>query len=154
MMLNQDYKDMLSLLLENKVNFLLVGAYALAAHGFPRATADIDIFVKPSQENAARVYKALSEFGAPLEGVSVADFEMPGTILQIGVQPRRIDLMTEIDGLNFDQASEDKDIVDIEGLSVPVISKSKLIINKMATGRDKDRLDVKNLNNIDNSKKP
>lgn len=144
-MLNQDYKDMLSLLLENEVNFLLVGAYALAVHGFPRATADIDIFVKPSKENAKRVYKALSEFGAPLENVFIADFEVPGTILQIGVKPRRIDLITEIDGLTFDEADLDKDIVNIEGLSVPIISKSKLIINKLATGRDKDRLDAENL---------
>ncbi|OHD68407.1 MAG: hypothetical protein A2W19_14420 [Spirochaetes bacterium RBG_16_49_21] len=146
-MLNQDYRDMLSLLLENKVDFLLVGAYALAVHGFPRATADIDVFVKPSQGNARRVYKALSEFGAPLGNVSVADFESPGTILQIGVAPRRIDLITEIGGLSFDEASEDKDIVEIEGLSIPVISKAKLIINKLATGREKDRLDAEALKN-------
>jgi predicted nucleotidyltransferase len=147
-MLNQDYKDMLSLLLENEVEFLLVGAYALAVHGFPRATSDIDIFVKPSRQNAQRLYEALAKFGAPLENVSLSDFEEPGTILQIGVKPRRIDLITEIDGVSFDEAKEDKELVEIEGLQVPVISKKKLIKNKMATGRDQDKLDVKNLNKL------
>ena len=146
-MLNQDYKDMLSLLLENEVDFLLVGAYALAAHGFPRATADIDIFVRPSKENANHVFKALSEFGAPLGNVSISDFEVPGTILQIGVKPRRIDMITGIDGLTFDEAEEGKVIVEIECLSIPVISKRNLIINKRATGRDKDKLDAENLEN-------
>jgi hypothetical protein len=148
MMLNQDYKDMLSLLLENDVEFLLVGAYALAIHGYPRATADIDIFIKPSSKNSRRLYEALTTFGAPLETVSLSDFEKPGTILQIGVKPRRIDLITEIDGLSFDEAKEDNEIVSIEGLNVPVISKQKLIINKMATGRDKDRLDAENLKGL------
>ena len=146
-MLNQDYKDMLSLLLAHKVEFLVVGAYAMAAHGFPRATADIDIFVKPSGENAKRIFQTLAEFGAPLENVSPSDFEIPGIILQIGVKPRRIDLLTEIAGLSFDEANEDRNIVDIEGLSIPVISKSKLITNKMATGRAQDRLDAENLRN-------
>lgn len=144
-MLNQDYKDMLCLLLENKVDFLLVGAYALAAHGFPRATAGIDIFVRPSKENAQHVYKTLSEFGTPLENVSISDFEVPGIILQIGVKPRRIDMITKIDGLTFDEADNGKVIVNIEGLSIPVISKHNLIINKRATGREKDKLDAENL---------
>lgn len=144
-MLNQDYRDMLSLLLENEVDFLLVGAYALAVHGFPRATADIDIFVRPSKRNAKHVIKTLSEFGAPLKDISISDFETPGIILQIGVEPRRIDMITEIDGLTFDEAAKGKVVVDIEGLSIPVISKRTLIINKRATGRDKDRLDAKNL---------
>jgi hypothetical protein len=146
-MLNPDYKEMLFLLLENRVDFLLVGAYALAVHGFPRATGDIDIFLKPSPENARRAHKALSEFGAPLGNVSLADFESPGTILQIGVAPRRIDLITQISGLTFDEAGEDRDIVEIEGLSIPVISKAKLIINKLSTGRERDRLDAEILKN-------
>ncbi len=144
-MLNQDYKDMLSLLLENKVEFLLVGAYALAAHGLVRATADIDIFVKPSKNNAKHILKVLTEFGAPLENISKSDFEKPGTILQIGVKPRRIDIITEIDGLTFDEAKIGENIVDIEDLAIPVISKSNLIINKRASGRDKDKLDADNL---------
>ncbi|MCK5267289.1 MAG: nucleotidyltransferase [Spirochaetes bacterium] len=146
-MLNQDYKEMLSLLLENKVEFLLVGAYALAVHGFPRATADIDIFVKPSPENASFLYKTLEKFGAPLENISTDDFAHPGIILQIGVAPRRIDIITKIDGLTFDEASKEKEIIEIAGISIPVISKQNLIINKLATGRDKDKIDVKNLKN-------
>ena len=146
-MLNQDYKEMLSLLLVNKVEFLLIGAYALAIHGFPRATADIDIFVKPSSENASLIFKTLEEFGAPTDNISVRDFVQPGTILQIGVAPRRIDIITKIDGLTFDKAADGKDIIDLEGLSIPVISKQNLIINKLATGRDKDKIDADNLKN-------
>ncbi len=147
MMLNQDYKEMLSLLLENKADFLLVGAYALAIHGFPRATADIDIFVKADSENASIIYKTLEQFGAPLKNMSAEDFARPGIILQIGVAPRRIDIITKIDGLTYDEASEDKEIIEIEGLAIPVISKKNLIINKLATGREKDRIDAQNLKN-------
>ncbi len=146
-MLNQDYKEMLSLLLGNEVEFLLVGAYALAAYGFPRATADIDIFVKPGSENALRLYKTLGEFGAPLENISEDDFSHPGIIFQIGVAPRRIDILTEIDGMTFDEAATGKEIIEIENLSIPVISRKNLIINKLATGREKDRLDAENLKN-------
>lgn len=146
-MLNQDYKEMLSLLLDNKVEFLLVGAYALAAHGFPRATADIDIFVKPNSKNASVLFKTLEKFGAPLENISRDDFAHPGIILQIGVAPRRIDIITKIDGLTYDEASKGKEIIEIENLSIPVISKQNLIINKLASGREKDKIDAKNLKN-------
>lgn len=146
-MLNQDYKEMLSLLLENDVDFLLVGAYALAVHGFPRATGDIDIFIKPDKKNAAELLNTLSDFGAPLSDVTNSDFEKPGTILQIGVAPRRIDIITEIDGLTFDEAAIDKQIIEIDNLKIPVISKPNLIKNKKASGREKDLLDAKNLEN-------
>ena len=146
-MLNQDYKEMLSLLLDNKVEFLLVGAYALAAHGFPRATADIDIFVKPNSENASALYKTLEKFGAPLENILRDDFAHPGIILQIGVAPRRIDIITKIDGLTYDEASKGKEIIEIESLLIPVISKQNLIINKLASGREKDKIDARNLKN-------
>jgi len=146
-MLNQDYKEMLSLLLDNKVEFILVGAYALAAHGFPRATADIDIFVKPSSANASILYKTLEKFGTPLESISKDDFAHPEIVLQIGVPPRRIDIITKIDGLTYDEASKGKEVIEIESLSIPVISKQNLIINKLATGREKDKIDAKNLKN-------
>jgi hypothetical protein len=146
-MLNQDYKEMLSILLENKVDFLLVGAYAMAAHGYPRATADLDIFIRPDFENAKKVYKALADFGAPMDSVTIEDFEKPGTIFQIGVIPRRIDVINEIDGVSYEEADNDKVIVDIEALKVPIISKPKLIINKKASGREKDRLDAIRLEN-------
>jgi hypothetical protein len=146
-MLNQDYREMLSILLENKVDFLLVGAYAMAAHGFPRATGDLDIFIRPDVKNAKKVYKALADFGAPMDSITIEDFEKPGTIFQIGVIPRRIDVINEIDGVSYEEAEKDKVIVDIEGLKVPIISKPKLIINKKAAGREQDRLDAIRLEN-------
>lgn len=146
-MLNQDYKEILSLLLENNVSFLLVGAYALAVHGYPRATGDIDIFVKPDHENAIRVFHSLAQFGAPLSNITSDDFKKEDTILQIGVAPRRIDIITTIDGLSFEEAASGKEVVTIEGLDIPVISRKNLITNKLATGREKDRLDAENLLN-------
>jgi len=147
-MLNQDYKEMLSILLENNVDFLVVGAYAMAAHGFPRATADLDIFIRPSQENAKKVYNALAIFGAPMEDIKIEDFAQRGTIFQIGVSPRRIDVINDIDGVLFGEAFEDKDVICIEELNVPIISKQKLIINKKATGKEKDKLDAERLENL------
>lgn len=146
-MLNQDYKDILFLFIKHEVDFLLIGAYAMAVHGFPRATADIDIFIKPDGKNSKRIVNALTEFGAPQDNISVSDFETPGVVIQIGIAPRRIDLISEIDGLTFDEASDDKEVIETEGLSIPVISKEKLIINKLATGREQDRLDAENLKN-------
>lgn len=144
-MLNQDYKEMLSLLIGKDVEFVLVGAYALAVHGFPRATGDIDIFVRPNPENARNVYSCLATFGAPLEGVSVEDFSSPGVIFQIGVAPRRIDILTTIDAVSFQEAIEDALLIDIEGLKIPVLSKANLIINKESTGRAKDKIDAEHL---------
>jgi hypothetical protein len=139
---------MLSILLKNKVDFLLVGAYAMAVHGFPRSTADLDIFIRPDIKNAKKLHLALGEFGAPMESITIEDFTKSGTIFQIGVAPRRIDVINDIDGVSFEEAYKDKDIVDIENLKVPTISKNKLIINKRATGREKDKLDAKRLVNL------
>jgi predicted nucleotidyltransferase len=144
-MLNEDYKEMLQLLSEEQVDFIVVGAYALGAHGYPRATGDIDIWVKPNNTNSRKLYKALARFGAPLEQIEIHDFSMEGIIFQIGVIPRRIDIITKIDGVTYDEADEDKIAVEVEGLMVPVISLDKLIKNKMATGREKDELDIKTL---------
>ncbi len=94
-MLNEDYKDMLHALSVEKAKFILVGAYALAAHGYPRATMDIDIWVKPSPKNADAVLRALRRFGAPLHNLTREDLQKDGTIFQIGVAPRRIDIITE-----------------------------------------------------------
>lgn len=142
-MLNEDYKEMLQGLLDQKVEFIVVGAYALAAHGFPRATGDIDIWVKPDKNNSKKVYEALARFGAPINEIREDEFSQPGLIFQIGVVPRRIDIITEIDAVGFEEADSDKIFVDIDGLKVPVLSVDKLIKNKMATGREKDLLDAK-----------
>ena len=144
-MLNEDYKEMLQLLSEEQVDFIIVGAYALGVYGYPRATGDIDIWVKPNDINSRKLYKALARFGAPLDQVKINDFSNEGIIFQIGVIPRRIDIITKIDGVKYEKADEDKIIVEIEGLKIPVISSDKLIKNKMSTGREKDELDVKTL---------
>lgn len=146
--MNEDYKEMLQGLLDQKVEFIVVGAYALAAHGFPRATGDIDIWVKPDKNNSKKVYKALARFGAPINEIREDEFSQPGLIFQIGVVPRRIDIITKIDAVEFKEADLDKIFVDIDDLKVPVLSVDKLIKNKMATGREKDLLDAKLLKKI------
>jgi hypothetical protein len=134
---------MLQLLLEEHVDFILVGAYALGAHGYPRATGDIDIWVKTDEINSINIYRALEKFGAPLDQIEVNDFANEGIVFQIGVTPRRIDIITHIDGVSFDEADEDKIIVEVEGLKLPILSFDKLIKNKLSTGRERDELDVK-----------
>ena len=144
-MLNSDYKDMLQVLLDNGVKFLLVGAYAMGVHGYPRATGDIDIWVEPSAENSERVYRSMAAFGAPLHEIDEATFATPGIVFQIGVAPRRIDIITAISGVEFDDAYQQRQIVEIEDLSIPLLSLGDLIRHKRATGRDKDRLDADQL---------
>jgi len=141
-MLNSHYKDILSILSEKKVKFLLIGAYAMAVHGYPRSTMDIDLFVMPDPENALFLLQALEEFGAPTGELTREDFQKEDLIFQIGVAPCRIDIVTSIDGLKFEDAYTHSEIIDIEGIKVRVISKPDLIINKRATGRMKDLTDV------------
>ena len=150
-MLNEDYKDMLQALVDERVRFLLVGAYALAAHGYPRATMDIDIWVMPSPENADAVLRALQRFGAPLQALTKADLEKDGTVFQIGVAPRRIDIITAASGLQFDDAFPRSATVDIEGIEVHIPSVADLIINKRASGRTKDLADAEALENLESS---
>src|SRR5919199_6511742 len=122
-MLNPDFRDMLSCLKDEGVEFIVVGAYALAAHGHPRATGDIDIWVRSSPENAQKVISALEEFGAPLSNLSVEDFTTPDLIVQLGVEPCRIDLLTGIDGLNFNEAWGNKLAVTLDDLEIYVLSR-------------------------------
>jgi len=141
-MLNEDYRDMLQILLGNRVRFLVVGAYALGAHGYPRATGDFDIWVDNSADNAKKIRTSLAEFGAPLSDISDSTFTEEGIIFQIGVAPRRIDIITHIDGVNFASAYGNRQIIEVEGLNIPFISKEDLITNKRSTGRAKDALDA------------
>ena len=141
-MLNPDFKDMLSCLKEERVEFLIVGAYALAAHGFPRATGDIDIWVRNSPDNAYRIMAALKKFGAPTSNITEEDFKSPDMVVQIGVEPCRIDLLTRISGVEFDAAWENKISVTVDDIEVYVLSKADLLKNKLATGRDKDQGDI------------
>lgn len=142
-MLNPDYREMLSALFDANVEFVVVGAFALAAHGNPRSTGDIDIFVRPSAENAARVMIALKAFGAPLSNVNESDFTDPETVLQIGIVPRRIDILTDLDGISdFDEAWRTRVEARIEDVCIPVLGRDVLIKNKRATGRPQDLADV------------
>jgi hypothetical protein len=140
--LNPDFRDMLSVLSAANAEFLLVGAYALAAHGLPRATGDMDIWIRRSPDNAARVWEALRQYGAPLRDLAVADLEQPGVVFQVGVAPRRIDILTSIDGVEFEEAWPLREVVRLDDLSVPVISHAHLIRNKKAVGRPQDLADV------------
>jgi hypothetical protein len=144
-LLNPDYREMLSLFGEEKVEYLLVGAYALAAHGLPRATGDMDVWINPSRANADRVWNALSRFGAPLEDVDKEELETAGMVFQIGVAPRRIDLMTSIEGVEFSDAWGKHIVVEVEGLELNVISREHLIANKKALGRAQDLVDLDRL---------
>jgi hypothetical protein len=142
--LNEDFLDMLQALTDAQVDFLVIGAYALAAHGLPRATGAIDILVRREPENAARVLRALRVFGAPIDshGITQADFERPGTVYQIGLPPRRIDLLTEISGVTFEDAWSSRIQAVLGGRPVSVLGRDALLRNKRATGRDKDLLDA------------
>ena len=148
-MLNEDYRDMLQALVDEKVRFLLVGAYALAAHGYPRATMDIDIWVMPAPDNADAVLRAIRRFGAPLHNLTKADLERDGTVFQIGVAPRRIDIITAASGLQFNQTFSDSLTVEIEGIEVHIPSVADLIRNKRASGRTKDLADAEALESLD-----
>lgn len=145
--LNEDFRDLLVLLADAGVEFVIVGAYALAFHGAPRASGDIDLFVRPSAVNAGRVFDVLVRFGAPLQsaGVAAADFAQPGAVYQIGLPPRRIDLLTEISGVTFDEAWASRTAAEVEGRTVSFIGREALIKNKEASGRLQDVADVARL---------
>jgi hypothetical protein len=150
-MLNEDYKDMLRALSEEKVRFLLVGAYALAAHGYPRATMDIDIWVMPSPSNSDAVLRALRRFGAPLHNLTKEDLQKDGIIFQIGVAPRRIDIITTASGLQFEDTYGQSLSLNIEGIELHIPSIDDLIRNKRAVGRTRDLADVEALESLKNS---
>ena len=150
-MLNEDYRDMLQALSEEKVKFLLVGAYALAAHGYPRATMDIDIWVMPSPQNADAVLRALRRFGAPLHNLTQEDLQKEDTIFQIGVAPRRIDIITAASGLQFEDTYGRSLSVNIEGIEMHIPSIDDLIRNKRAIGRTRDLADAEVLESLKTS---
>jgi hypothetical protein len=143
--LNEDYREMLQILLEEEVRFIVVGAYALGAHGFLRATGDIDIWIEPTAKNAKKVVQALSRFGAPLHNIDEKDFREEDIVFQIGVAPRRIDILTAVDGLEFQSAYAGSLRIQTAGLNIPVLSLQDLIKNKESTRRERDALDAKML---------
>jgi predicted nucleotidyltransferase len=141
-MLNPDYRDILSALADAQADYLVVGAYALASHGLVRATRDLDLWVRATPENASRVFNALVEFGAPANHFKVEELTTEDTVLQLGVDPVRIDILTSVSGLEFHAAWEQRQILELGGLQVPVVSLEDLITNKRATGRPQDLLDI------------
>ena len=141
-MLNENFRDMLLALNDAGVEYLLVGAYALAAHGSPRATGDIDFWVRADIENSKRVWSALISFGAPTSEITVNDFATAGIVFQIGLPPERIDILTSISGVNFADAWTCRLVVEIDGMSVPVLGLKDLLVNKSSSGREKDNADI------------
>ncbi len=143
--MNRDFAEMLSALFAAGAEFLVVGAHALAAHGYPRATGDLDVWVNPTAENAARVWRALVAFGAPLHQLSQDELARPGLVFQMGLPPARIDLLTAIDGVEFADAWPRRLEAVVSGQRVPLIGADDLIRNKRAAGRPKDLADVAEL---------
>lgn len=143
--MNPDYSALLSALCGADVRFLIVGAYALAWYGHPRATRDLDIWIEASPENAVHLLAGLRAFGAPLEGINADTFASPGVVLQIGVAPVRIDILTELDGLNFAEAWDHRRSGELDGLRMCFLSPDDLIRNKRAVGRAQDLADIERL---------
>ena len=141
----KDLKELLRAFNDHAVKYLVVGGYAFGVHAEPRATKDLDLFIRPDEENSQALFRALTQYGAPLDGLSPADF-MDGTVFLIGQSPARIDILQHIDGLSFDQAWENRIEGVLDGeIRTVVISKEDLIRNKLASGREQDILDVKKL---------
>ena len=141
-LLNQDYRDMIKCLHEAGVEFMLVGGYAVALHGWPRTTFDIDFWIMANPANAKSAIQAIKAFGAPLMDLSEEDFHKPGMVFQIGAAPRRIDIISAIDGLDYADAVRRAEKMKVDGLELKVISLDDLIVNKRASRRPKDIADA------------
>jgi hypothetical protein len=143
--LARDFRDLLRAFVDHEVRFLVVGAYALAVHGRPRATGDLDLWIEATPDNARRAYAALRAFGAPLHELTLADLSTPGVVFQIGVTPLRIDILTDITGVRFAEAWPRRLPAVFGDVPVPVIGREDFLANKRATGRLKDRADAARL---------
>lgn len=146
---NQDFKDLFAAFNDAGVDYLVVGAHALAVHGHVRASKDLDIWIRPERGNAARVLQALTAFGCPLFGLTVEDLTDEETVFQIGVQPVRIDILCGIDGVSFDVAWRERVTSRFAGQPVSVLSRDHLIQNKRASGRPQDLADIAALDALD-----
>lgn len=154
--MNSDWSDLIEEFARGGVRFLVVGAHAIAAHGIPRATRDIDFWVDPEATNASRAWQALLRFGAPLEslGVREVDLRTPGTVIQIGVQPNRIDLLTSVSGIDaFESAWRNRVDSTLDGTPVAVLGRADLRASKLAAGRKRDLLDLEMLDELDGRKR-
>ncbi|MDQ6700716.1 MAG: hypothetical protein M3Z36_11095 [Acidobacteriota bacterium] len=145
MPLNKDLREFVELLNSNEVEYLVVGAFAVAFHGFARYTADLDLLVRPTKENADRILRALSEFGFGKVGIQAADLCSPGMVVELGVKPNRIDLLTSIAEVSFEEAWASRSEADLDGIATNCIGRAALIRNKQNTGRAKDLGDAEEL---------
>jgi len=143
--LNQDFKEFIQSLNDNGVRYLVVEGYAVALHGYPRYTKDMDVWVEMTSENAFKVVKALDQFGFGSLDLKESDFVIPDQIIQLGYPPRRIDILTTLPGVEFSECYPSRTTVDIEGVSVNFIDHENLRKNKKATGRHQDLADLENL---------
>lgn len=146
--MNRDFIEFLAALLRADARFLIVGAHALAVHGVPRATGDLDVWVAPDPDNAESVWTALLDFGAPVQtlGLSAQDLAAERLVVQLGVPPRRVDLLTSVTGLRFEAAWRTRRMFRVDGLDLPFLGREALLRNKRETGRLKDLADVEALN--------
>lgn len=144
-MMPKDLKDLLRAFNEHAVKYLVVGAYAFGVHAEPRATKDLDIFIRADEQNSKAVFRALAQYGSPLEGFTPDDFR-DGAVFQLGQPPARVDILQKIDGITFEEAWKNRVEGFIDGeIRTSVISREDLIRNKLASGREQDLLDVKKL---------
>lgn len=141
----EDFKELLELFNANRVDYLIVGAYALAFHGVPRNTGDMDILVRATADNAVRILKALDSFGFGSLALSASDFTAPDRVVQLGVPPVRVDLLTSLTGVSWDEAFADRVTGDYQGVPVAFIGREQFIRNKRATGRKRDLADLEAL---------
>lgn len=144
-----DWTELCALFSAHRVDFLLIGGQAVIAHGYPRLTKDMDLWVRPAASNGARVLAALAAFGAASAGLTPEQFEDPRTLLMLGREPFRVDILTDIPGVTFDEAWDNRMLVTLDGVSVPVIGKRELIRNKRAVGRLQDLADAEQLELLD-----
>ncbi|MBC7258494.1 MAG: hypothetical protein H5T65_04555 [Chloroflexi bacterium] len=144
-MLNQDFKEFIISLNDNLVRYLVIGGYAVAIHGYPRYTKDIDIWIEPTPENAARIVKALEQFGFGSLGLKAEDFLVPDQVIQLGYPPNRIDLLTTALGVEFGTCYASRVEVEVDGVIVNFIDLENLKKNKKAVGRLQDLADLENL---------
>ncbi len=145
MILNQDFKEFVKLLIENKVEYLIVGGYAVGVHGYPRYTGDLDIWINNTTENAKRAQVCVKDFGFSSYKLSVADFTKPGNIIQLGYPPVRIDIINQVDGVTFDECFKNKKDVTADDLTLYFIGYDDLLKNKKKTSRPRDIDDIENL---------
>ena len=147
MYFTEDYKELLEIFNEHEVKYLVAGAFAMSELGYSRATYDIDLWVEKSKENAIKIVNSLEEFGVLFE-LSPNDFLEPNCVIQIGNIPNRIDILTDIDGLDFENSWQNKNKIDFDGLTTYSLSLDDLIINKSSTKRAKDKLDLEQLKEL------